>query len=88
MANLRISFILPLLFFIASSASAQNAIKVPQGKPSLVDGKCRAEEWKDAAELIISDNYKAVTDLEAELSQQAGGQWLIRRMGTQSTPPR
>jgi uncharacterized protein (TIGR02246 family) len=58
MANVRISFVLPLLFFIASGAPAQNTIKIPQGKPALVDGKCGAEEWKDAAELIISDNYK------------------------------
>src|SRR5262245_29207791 len=55
---MRISFFLSLLFCIVSSARAENVIKVPQGKPVLVDGKCRAEEWKDATELTISDNYK------------------------------
>ncbi|MGH9754920.1 MAG: hypothetical protein ACREA2_19250 [Blastocatellia bacterium] len=56
--SMRISFFLLFLFSIASSAHAQNAIKVSQGKPMLVDGKCRAEEWKDATEQTISNNYK------------------------------
>jgi len=51
-------FLIWLVFFITSTASAQDVIKVPSGKPVLIDGKCKTEEWKDAAELSISKDYR------------------------------
>ncbi len=58
MMKRRILFLIGLVFFITSIASAQDVIKVPSGKPVLIDGKCKTEEWKDAAELSMSKDYR------------------------------
>lgn len=50
-------FLILLAAFVAG-ATARNSIKVPNGKAVLVDGKCQPEEWKDAAETPIPQNYE------------------------------
>ena len=54
----RILFLIWLVFFNTSITSAQDAIKVPSGKPVLIDGKCKKEEWKGAARLPMSKDYR------------------------------
>lgn len=54
----RILFFLLLQSFIVLSVSAQGVVKVPDGQPVLIDGKCKSEEWKDATELIMPKDYK------------------------------
>ncbi len=54
----RFLFCLSLLLLSAFSASGQHVVNVPNGRPVLVDGKCEAEEWNDAAELSTSKDYK------------------------------
>jgi hypothetical protein len=56
--KIRTSFCFLLLLSLASSLHAQNAVKVPGGVPVLPDGKCKAEEWNDAAEVVISNDYR------------------------------
>ncbi len=54
----RILLLFLLQFLIAISALAQETVKVPDGKSFLIDGKCKTEEWKDAAELTMPADYK------------------------------
>jgi hypothetical protein len=58
MMKRQILFLIWLVFFNTSITSAQDAIKVPSGKSVLIDGKCREEEWKDAAQLSMSKDYR------------------------------
>ncbi|MEW6732456.1 MAG: hypothetical protein AB1489_14095 [Acidobacteriota bacterium] len=46
-----------LLIFMGSDIQAQT-LKVPFGKPIMLDGKFSQDEWKDALEKPISDNVK------------------------------
>ncbi len=54
----RILLLFLLQFLIAISALAQETVKVHDGKSFLIDGKCKTEEWKDAAELTMPADYK------------------------------
>jgi hypothetical protein len=56
--KIRILFFLWLQTLAPISISAQGVINVPDGKPVMIDGKCRAEEWQDATHLTASKDYK------------------------------
>lgn len=53
-----ISFFLLLLLSIASISHAQTMVKVPHSRSILIDGKCKAEEWGDAAEVTAPKDYR------------------------------
>lgn len=53
-----ILFLICSCFFITSTASAQDVIRVPSGKSVLIDGKCETTEWKDAVKLLMPKAYK------------------------------
>jgi hypothetical protein len=58
MVKRRILFLIWFVFINISIAFAQDVIKVPSGKPVLIDGKCSLEEWKDAAQLSMPKDYR------------------------------
>jgi hypothetical protein len=54
------NFFLCALLVLASSfpAAAAQTLKVPNGNPVMVDGRCDPDEWKDAAKLPGTENYR------------------------------
>jgi hypothetical protein len=47
-----------LAIVLCASSQAQNKVRVPRGKAILIDGKFSPDEWKDSAEIVLSDSVK------------------------------
>lgn len=50
--------LLLILILFTATGSANESVRVPNGKQIMPDGKCDSEEWKDAIEKTAGDKYK------------------------------
>jgi hypothetical protein len=55
---LRQGLLLTLLASCSAIAFAQSNVKVPRGKPALIDGRFSADEWRDATEVSAPDGTR------------------------------
>jgi hypothetical protein len=67
MLTLMLRQVLLLALFASCSVTgfAQSNVKVPRGKPSLIDGRFSTDEWRDATE--VSAKLKSETWITLKL---------------------